>query len=401
MALVYCGPRLYPDPSRLLAFASLSTNTNFQINGSGHRQATVFSVPASGTCTKVGMRIHTCASAVTSRLGLYTVDGSGNPTTTPYGSSNYGTFTPAATTYSEVTLGTAATMTAGNLAALVVEFDSTAGDMFISASNGAMNNSSIPYTAKYNGSAWSKQGNGQIILGHVYYSDAGGQYYDIGLGPFTSDVLTGNYNSTTAGADEYAVRITVPFKCRIAGIWHNYTNASGGDWDCVLYNGTTSLKSVSIDGDTVATPLGVRHCWFSSGYTCAAGTTVRAAVKPTTSTNVTYRNYPLFAANAEQSIGLPQGTCLSTRVDSGAWSDTVTTLPSIGLIIDQLDDGVTDYPDVGNVTTDDTVNGVTGTFAVPATTDVKSGTQYGAGGTEFTGTLSASSGGSCPVITAG
>lgn len=60
-----------------------------------------------------------------------------------------------------------------------------------------------------------------------------------------------------------------------------------------------------------------------------------------------------------------------------------------------------DLPSATNVTTDDTVDGVTGTFTVPATTDVKSGTQYGAGGTEFTGTLSASGGGACPVIQAG
>lgn len=339
MALVACGKLLYPDPTRLLAFSQLSTNANFQINGSGYRWGAVFSVPVSGTCTKVGMRINTCASAVTSRLGLYTVDGSGNPTTTLYGSSNYGTFTPAATTYSEVTLGTSATMTAGDFAALVVEFDSTAGDMFVSASNGTNNSFSIPYTAKYNGSSWSKQASGQLIQGHLYYSDGGGQYYDCGLSPFNGAYSTAAYNSATAGSDEYALKMTVPFKCRIAGIWHNYTNAAGGDYDCVLYDGTTALKSVPIDGDTVATAIGVRHCWFSSGYTCAAGTVVRASIKPTTTTSVTYRNYALFAANTEQSLGIPQGTHLSTRLDSGAWSDTTTTLPSIGLIIDQLDDG--------------------------------------------------------------
>jgi len=46
-----------------------------------------------------------------------------------------------------------------------------------------------------------------------------------------------------------------------------------------------------------------------------------------------------------------------------------------------------DYPDVGNVTTDDTVNGSAGTFAVPAVGDVESGVQFGEDGTEYTGTL--------------
>lgn len=55
-----------------------------------------------------------------------------------------------------------------------------------------------------------------------------------------------------------------------------------------------------------------------------------------------------------------------------------------------------DYPDAGNVTTDDTTNGAAGTLTLPAEEDVESGVQYGAGGTEFTGTLAA--GGSSPRI---
>lgn len=46
-----------------------------------------------------------------------------------------------------------------------------------------------------------------------------------------------------------------------------------------------------------------------------------------------------------------------------------------------------DVPAIGNVTADDTARGVTGTFVVPAEADVESGVQYGADGTEFTGTF--------------
>jgi hypothetical protein len=53
---------------------------------------------------------------------------------------------------------------------------------------------------------------------------------------------------------------------------------------------------------------------------------------------------------------------------------------------------IEDYPAVGNVQDDDTVDGATGTLTLPAIADVESGVQYGAGGTEFTGTLTASSG---------
>lgn len=340
MSLVDCGPILLNDPNRLEAFVAISPSANFQINGSGHRYAWVFPVPRSGTITKVGIRISTCASAVTSRLGLYTVDGSGDATSTGYGSSVYGTFTPAADTYFEVTLGTPCTAVQGDICALVVEFDSSAGDMLVSAGNQTWLEGALPYPSKYNGSAWTKQTSGTMILGHVYYSDSGGQYYDVGLAPFTGVQATATYN-TGSTPDERGLRITLPFKCRISGIWECFTYGTSADFDCVLYSDTTSLKSVSVDAahaSATSTAYIKRHL-FASGYTCAAGEQVIAAIKPTTANNVTARQYTLAVAGSEQGLGLPQGSCLVTRTDAGAWSASTTTLPAIGLIIDQLDDG--------------------------------------------------------------
>lgn len=341
MALARCGQILYPNPNRLLAYAALSTSTNYQINGSGQKQSWVFSVPASGTITKVGVRISTCASAVTCRIGLYTVDTSGNPTTTLYGGSNYGTFTPSANTYSDVTLGTAATATQGDIVALVVEFDSTAGDMYITAANGSYYVNTFGYTDKYNGSTWSKQNSGQLPACHVYYSDGGGTYHDIGAVPFSAAVASAGFNSGTAGADEYALKVAVPFKCRVAGVWHNFAYGTDADYEIVLYSGTTALKTLAVDASLSSSTTGhaARMFFFASGQEINAGDTVRVAIKPTTVNNVTYRNYTMFAAGSEQSLGVPQGTCQSTRVDAGAWSDATTTIPVIGLIIDQLDDG--------------------------------------------------------------
>jgi hypothetical protein len=59
---------------------------------------------------------------------------------------------------------------------------------------------------------------------------------------------------------------------------------------------------------------------------------------------------------------------------------------------------IEDYPAVGNVQNDDTVDGATGTLTLPAVGDVETGVQYGAGGTEFTGTLTAGSGGGGPLV---
>lgn len=341
MALVSAGPFLWPDPNTFAGFASLSSGANSQINGSGQRIGLVFPVPASGTITKLGIRVSTCASAVTSRLGLYTVDSSGNPTSTTYGGSTYQTFTPAANTYSEVTLGTPATATAGDVCAWVVEFDSTAGDMFVSVASGANIVQAYPTLKKFNGSSWSSS-TASLVMGHIYYSDGGGYYgHTSALYPATGAVSTGSYNVNTAGSDEYAIKLTVPFRCRVAGIWSAFSSSAGGDFEAILYSGTTALKTAAMDADAPQAASGnPRRYLFASGQTVDAGDTVRAAIRPTTTTSNTWRSLALHAAGAETAFGLPSGSHLSTRLDQGAWSDSATTtLPAIGLIVDQLDDG--------------------------------------------------------------
>jgi hypothetical protein len=47
-----------------------------------------------------------------------------------------------------------------------------------------------------------------------------------------------------------------------------------------------------------------------------------------------------------------------------------------------------DFPLASNVINDDTVNGTAGTFVTPNTSTVESGVQYGAAGTEYTGSYS-------------
>jgi hypothetical protein len=340
MALVSCGQLFYPNPVRQVVAGAISTNARNQINGSGQRWAHSFVVPRSGTCTKAGIRVNTCASAVTCRLGLYTVDSSGNPTSTTYGGSTYATFTPSANTYSEVTFGTSATMTAGNECALVVEFDSTAGDMFLSATDTAVTpHGQYPLTTKFNGSTWTPSASAHVPFCHIYYSDDSGTYPDIFAIPYTGIISAATYNLNTAGADEYGIKMTVPFACRVVGIWSSFNPSGAGAFECILYDGTTALKTATDTGKASAVTTNVRLEYFSSGQTLTADQTVRAALRPTTTSNVQYRRVALFAADGVQSLGLPKGTCETKRLDQGSWSDTTTNLPGVGLIIDQLDNG--------------------------------------------------------------
>jgi hypothetical protein len=339
MALVSVGPVLWPDPTPYLQCTMVSSAATFRLLAADNRMGWVFVVPRSGTATRAGIRVGSAADPQDLRIGLYTTDSSGNFTTTPYGGSGYGVITSvAANTCFEATLGAPATLTQGDLAALVLELDSSAGDVYWSFTGGTANPSGLGYSAHYTGT-WSKQSNGLCPFAHLYLSDEGGTYAAIGAMPFAGAQETGAYSVNTAGADEYALRVTVPFACRVAGIWHTFGTTAGAAYAAVLYSGTTALRSAAVPGGHAGATNGVRSVYFSSGCAVAAGDTVRAAIRPTTGTSLTYRRYTLSAAGSEQSLGVPQGTCESSRVDQGAWADTGTRLPSIGLILDRLDDG--------------------------------------------------------------
>jgi len=80
-------------------------------------------------------------------------------------------------------------------------------------------------------------------------------------------------------------------------------------------------------------------------------------------------------------------TCY-TIYSGGSWIDSTIHIQD-GLILLGDTDGEyvsPDFPAVGNVTEDDTVNGAQGTYHEPTVAEVEEGVTFGAGG-ELTGTL--------------
>ena len=339
MGLVDVSQLTYPEPGAFVTWPSFSGNASHQMNGSGHRIGQVFSMLETCTITKVGIRINACASAVTSRLGLYTVDSSGNPTTTPYGGSNYGTFTPAANTYSEVTLGTSCSAVAGDIVALVVDFDSSAGDMFLSANNGTSYSHGLPYSVKYDGSSWARSPFGQLYAGHLYTSDDGGRFLATRFPAIWAAVDTIHHNSSST-PDEHANKLTLPFACRVSGLWCLISPGGGADFNAVLYDGTTVLESVSVGSLQVrASGADIKFIMFDTPVEVEGGDIVYASIVPTTTTSLTTQKANLFAAGAATTLGFGPNDCRATRTNSGAWTDDATTIMAIGLILDQLSDG--------------------------------------------------------------
>lgn len=335
MALASLGRVFLPGFNTLAAFSTISsTASTVGISAATHRLAWIFKVPKSGTINQLGVRTSTVTTAVACRLGLYTLDASGNPTSTQYGGSAYGTFTPTASTYHSVSLATPATATAGDDVALVFESDGGLPDMLLSLGNASSIGAGFPFFARYNGTSWTRFAS--PLACHARYAD--GTYGNLETLPAAGTFAESSLATNSAGFDEIATLVTIGVRCRAVGIWA-YT--SGGALEAILYEGTTARATGTLGAGPNSGPVSVnlRRIPFATPWQVEPGTSVRAALRPTTTTAIFYRTMPMGFASFGTALDAPAGLCMSTRLDQGAWlADTADTLPGIGLILDQFED---------------------------------------------------------------
>ncbi len=267
----------------------------------------------------------------------------GLPDGTIKGASNncYATFTPPAdaswnATFRWVDLGVGNhyTTTRGELLAIVVDYSSGTAD--------ASNFSSIGYIlSNINGRQGLPYAGHESTKVQAYpvfgYASASASY-----GNPVKTVSTTAFSSNSS-PDEYALSFTVPVSVcstyKVLGAEATISNAATAKTVLVsLYSGTTTLQSVTFASD-VASTVGsytVARYMFDEATlsTLACGSQYRLAFAPQETT----ANYVLVGLNTQnaQDIGAwPGGVnwLLSTRIDSGAWTDTTTTRPLVSLIV--------------------------------------------------------------------
>jgi len=334
-------PTLWPGIN-----AGISNQTSAStLDATGEKAAIIFKIPADGNITKLGFRTSTVTTGDTLKVGLYTVDASGDPTATAYKGMVAGTQAILATednTYFNVTLGTQATsVVKDDIVALVIEYDSyVAGNMVITGL-GSTNTAfvGIPYGDLYT-TLWTKQNS--LFFATIEYT--GGVYYPtLGIFPVASGGASSiAYNVNTATFDEYGIHINIPVPARAVGIWVILAVAVGADFEAILYEGTTALKTITHDGDyavsTIARPF---FLFFPTTQDLTANTDYYIAIRPTTVNSVTFYFFtaPSVAAAAQFHGGA--GAYRVKRLDQGAWTTSETTIiGQMGIILDAFSDGV-------------------------------------------------------------
>lgn len=231
------------------------------------------------------------------------------------------------------TVGGTLSMTQGGLYCLVVEPENYAGSDSYLLRSVNLRSGWTAQSSSYNGSTWSAS-TANTALHLLEFTD--GTFGSLGLGaPLNVVGTTVAFNSGSAD-DEIGLKVVPDTPMVVNGICaDNPYSTSTGDFEWVLYEGTTARRTVTTDVNHLfTTSATVTICGvFDSSFTLSAGTTYYAALKPTTANNVRI-TYSGVADASYWSVwsGGPI-TSYSSRADGGAWTDTDTRRPSIWLLV--------------------------------------------------------------------
>lgn len=329
------GGFAFPHPTQLW---HSSGNWNHQINATDEKVAGIFRIPKDGTISDLIFTVGALTTPQTLRVGIETVDSSGNPTGIQYGGSAVGTVTPTANTQFEVSLGTDATVTAPDLVAVVIQFDSTVGDLNITGMDvPGGSRQGFPYINFYT-TSWAKQQGGIVNMG-IKYDDGSYEY----TGALLLETNVGQQFNNTSTPDERGLYFSLPGPFRIYGFW--MVADIDNNADIILYDsdGSTELTSLSLtSGPRGATATQFYNMPFASPQVLLANTNYRLILKPTSASNIDMRYITLNSSLASIMAMWPGGTTVhwTSRTDAGSWTQDTARRPLMGLLCDQMDNGV-------------------------------------------------------------
>ena len=307
----------------------------FALDASGEKFGMIFRAPKTGDISGLGFRTRAVTTAQTLKISLQGVNAAGDPDGTIKGGGNaYGTqASPAANTFYEVTLAGDAAVTIGDYLAIVLEFDSTVGDLEIAG--GDMDSSSgsvwqFPYIDHYTAS-WAKTMEYRP-LGVVRYLD--GSYPFTGIFPIkdTNELGYGSANTP----DELGNRFKLPFKARISGLWlYNYLRYQ---FDLVVYNSdNTVLGTIRYDDNKKAgTGAGRAVYLFDDDIDIEKNEVHRVTLKPSSTNQIFSQWWEVPTTDMLEAIYGTKEIYRTERTDAGSWTDTNTRVMIWDLMITQM-----------------------------------------------------------------
>jgi hypothetical protein len=332
------------------------------LDAAADRISFVFRCPKAGNLGYVGFRTGTVTTSEALKISFQTIDpATGNPDDTV---DEYRVFDPAPYVANTFYLGTTVglltsdgtgtgakrAVARGEYVGVAIQFNAfSAGNMQIAkiqcpavstAGIGRFQNLLAYVTENLTG-AYAKS---LYYFPDLYIQyDDGSTAYMPAVWPFSAATST-TFKSDSATA-EHGLRFQTSFAAKGGGLWQVQTATTTGEYNLVLYgsNGTTVLGTCTGDKDIRLSTYGYGYCWLPAEVTLSAATTYFIGICPTTTTTTDVSTWTVPAVGAWDQTSCGQACYSVSRAvqGTGAWTETTTTRPLLGVIITALDDGAT------------------------------------------------------------
>lgn len=330
---------------------SMSGAATFTFDAVTDVLALVCRVPLTGTLTGMDFRTGTVSTAGADfNFGLYTVDASGLPTTTPLVANSFGVVTVATgddNVWKQVAInsGTGVSVTRGQLCSMSLSISGVGVPNTVQISG--LNNqlqylSNFPYRCENTTLSIAKASSNVAV---PFAWNYGGTYvYCDGC-----IVVNSGAFQTPGNGNERALRFQYPAPIRVAGCKIALNNvAAGADFQIRLSNAAgTTLAAIEagpadIDGDGVqgTTVDGTYTGYFDTSVQLSANTPYYLSVLQQTANALQTAEVTVSAAGYMAAVPGGAEFYLGTRSGgTGGFSDTTTTRPLMWLLPDGVDDG--------------------------------------------------------------
>lgn len=345
------APFYFPKP--IGNFTGGPTYTAPVIDAADESETFIVRAPKTGNIAKVFWATRNVSTGATLDVRLESVSlADGLPTGTLLGANTNG---PQVVVNTDDNKGFLTPLTAnlpvtkGDLVAVVIKNPNTSfGTIQIAALNDDYNE--FPYSAINTGVSpavsYTRQSTTVPILAFEY--DDGSYEHIPGVYPLTAINIANPTTATTP--DVWGARFKFPFPCRVRGAWAWFSGS--GDINVKLVNtayhqanNTGVLASIAADKDTYSGAVGL-HLWeFNDAVALAANTYYRLLIEPSSASAIAFYDgsvlsLALLDAWAGQDFHLTSAKDPTQNSDWTNYNSGTFRVPFIGLIIDQLDDGI-------------------------------------------------------------
>jgi hypothetical protein len=331
MAQIALPTFAFPEP-QTMSNASSPAMSNLLIDGTNTQAAAIIDPPKAGNIHIIYSRLGSLSGAGNFDVRVETLSGGDPSGTLVATNTSASAVTASANSWMTGTLTADAPVAPGTPIAIVFLRNTGAYNITGVAAN--QMSSQMPYGSRYAGT-WTKNAVVPAIV--LEYDD--GSIYEM---PGVWAVLnTGTFTYGSGSTpDEHGVKfVSVPVAMRTFGFW--WIGNLTADADMVLYdNAGTPQRTLSMASAVrFSNAIGIQRRRWTSEFWLTQGQDYRLVLKPTSASTVVLPYAD--AMNAAAMAATPGGVNIidTARTDAGAWTDTNTRQPMMGLYIDYIDTG--------------------------------------------------------------